>query len=313
MQMIDPFRIACLLIAGIFFLHTARADTLSVGPGSAFPDVAQAALAAKSGDTIVIAEGTYAACAVWRADSLTIRGLGSGALFEGPLCGDKAIFIIQGRHVRVDNIGFANARSDDGNGAGIRAEGDDLLVENSRFANDQDGILSGSNPQSAITVRNSIFTHNGACLPPGCAHAIYVGHIALLRVENSRLLGTQSGHAVKSRASRTEILRSTIEDGPDGTSAYLVDIPNGGTLLMAGNVLEKGAGGNNHSAVVSIGEEGRLQPSVGIDLFDNSLTNDGPPTVFVRNNSATPARLSANTLKGVAAVPLSGPGFVSQR
>jgi hypothetical protein len=314
MPMIDPLRISCVLIATSFFLPTARADTLSIGPGSAFTSVAQAAKAARSGDTIVIAEGTYAECAVWRADNLTIRGSGSGARFEGPVCNNKATFIISGRNVVVDNIGFANAQSTDGNGAGIREQGDELLVENSNFTNNQDGILAGAGgPESRITVRNSKFTHNGACLPGGCAHAIYVGHLALLRVENSHFIGTQSGIAIKSRALRTEIVGSTIEDGPEGTSSYLVDIPNGGTLLMSGNTLERGPNAENHTAVVSIGEEGRLQLSTGIDIRDNSLTNDGPPTVFVLNKTTTPASLSANTLKGVATAPLSGPGSVSQR
>jgi hypothetical protein len=298
---------------GLASIGAARADTLSVGPESAFTSVAKAARAAKSGDTVVIAQGTYTECAVWRADDLTIRGLGSGAQFEGPICKDKAIFIIKGRNVTIDNITFENAQSGEGNGAGIRAAGQGLLVENSNFTNNQDGILTESDPESVITVRNSTFTHNGACLPPGCAHAIYANHIASLQVENSRFMDTQFGIAIKSRAAKTEIVDSTIEDGPDGTSSYLVDIPNGGTLVMSGNTLERGAKAENHTAVVTIGEEGHLQPSDGIDIRNNSLTNDGHATVFVRNMTAAPAYLSANTLNGIAAVPLAGPGSVAQQ
>jgi hypothetical protein len=310
MQMTDPFRISCLLIASSFLLPAAHADTLSVGPGSPFPDIAHAALAAKSGDTVLIAQGTYTGCAVWRADNLTIRGLGSGAQFGGPVCRDKAIFIIQGGHVSIDNIGFANAQSTDGNGAGIRAEGGDLLVENSRFTNNQEGILSGGDPQTTITVRNSTFTHNGACFPKGCAHGIYVGHIASLRVENSRFLDTQSGHAIKSRAASTQISGCDIEDGPTGTASYLVDLPIGGDLTISKTVMEKGPMAQNHTTAISIGEGGPSNPTSQLLVTDDTFTNNGPATVFVTNDTTISAQLAGNKFRGNAITPLKGPGAV---
>ena len=38
---------------------------------------------------------------------------------------------------------------------------------------------------------------------------------------------------------RTEVINCDIEDGPAGTSSYLVEIPNGGTLILEGNKMQK--------------------------------------------------------------------------
>ena len=226
-------------------------------------------------------------------------------------CQGKAIFVIHANDVTVKNITFQRARVPDGNGAGIRAEGINLTVENSKFINNQEGILAGDNPTSSIIIRNSEFDHNGTCINSGgCAHGIYVGHIALLRIEHSRFFDTQVAHHIKSRAARTELIDNHIEDGPDGTASYEVDIPNGGALVMTGNVVEKGPKNQNHTAAVMIGEEGVSQPTPELLLKDNVFTNDGPPTAFVDNITATPAQLIGNTFKGNTIKPLIGDGTV---
>ena len=50
------------------------AENLDVGPGRAFHTPSAAAAAARQGDVIRIAPGTYEDCAVWRADGLVIEG-----------------------------------------------------------------------------------------------------------------------------------------------------------------------------------------------------------------------------------------------
>ena len=101
---------------------------------------------------------------------------------------------------------------------------------------------------------------------------------------------------------------SVIVDGPDGTASYLVDIPNGGSLSMSGNVLEKGPKNQNHSAAIIIGEEGVSQSTDALLFQHNTFTNDGPPTSFVKNLTAAPAQLIGNVLKGGGVMPLIGNG-----
>jgi hypothetical protein len=185
-----------------------------------------------------------------------------------------------------------------------------LTVDRCTFRNNQDGILAANNPANTLVVRHSTFDGNGACLPDkGCAHGIYAGFVGLFRVENSRFVNTQVGHHIKSRARRTEIVDNTIEDGRTGTSSYLIDLPDGGSLLMTGNRLEKGARSQNPTAAVSIAEEGAKRKPGEIVISGNTFVNRGRPTVFVLNDGKDHARLTDNAIKGPARA-LQGPGSV---
>ena len=301
--------ICLVLLATLAAGTSAHAATLTVGPGRAYATPSAAAKAAHPGDTVQIEPGTYRDCAVWRANRLTIEGTGPGVVLADSICQGKAIFVIHANDVTVRRLTFRGARSVDGNGAGIRAEGINLTLDNVKFMDNEDGVLAGSKHASAIVVRNSEFVHNGACIK-ACAHGIYVGHIKLLQIVNSRFYDTQVGHHIKSRAARTVLTGNRIEDGPNGTASYEVDIPNGGTLIMTGNVIEKGPRNQNPTAAVTLGEEGATNATQKILIQDNRFTNDGPPSAFVRNLTKTPAQLIGNTLSGNAVTPLIGPGSV---
>lgn len=305
-----------LLVLGILLAATAtgaaraEARILEVGSGRAYPQPSDAAAAARDGDTIRIAAGTYADCAVWRADRLVIEGEDAErSVVGGRTCQGKGVFVISGRGVTVRGLTLTGARSADANGAGIRAEGVDLTVEDVRFVDNENGILFAGVRGGALIVRRSTFLRNGSC-ERACAHGIYAGPLALLRVEGSRFFATRAGHHVKSRALRTEILDTDIGDGPEGTSSYLIDIPNGGAVVLRGNRLQKGPRSQNRSTAVTIGAEGVDRPTPEITVDDNAFVLDGRyRTVFVTNHTATPARLSGNRLEG-AVQPLRGDGTV---
>jgi len=181
-----------------------------------------------------------------------------------------------------------------------------------RFVADQDGILTVNNSKAVLRVRDSLFLRDGTCAGGGgCAHGIYANHIAELDVENSRFRAIQAGHDIKSRALRTVVRHSTLIDGPDGTSSYQIDIPNGGDVLVKANTLEKGPRSGNRGIAITIGEEGATQTATSILVLRNILINDtGTPTVFVSNRSRTPAQLRGNAFKGGRVVPLRGAGTV---
>jgi parallel beta helix pectate lyase-like protein len=287
----------------------AGARVLDVGPGLQLKTPSAAAAVARPGDTVMIRPGRYFDCAVWNPDRLTIAGSGPGVVVTDKTCEGKALFVVRGGGITIRNITFTRARVPDGNGAGIRAEGRDLTVENSQFVNNEEGILAGDNAGSVITIRNSTFEDNGKCTS-ACAHGIYVGHIKELRVTGSKFRDTKMGHSVKSRALRTVLRGDEIEDGPQGTASYLVDISNGGSLIMEDNTLEKGPHSSNHSAAIVIGGEGVTQPTEELRISNNSFRNDQTMrTIFVRNLTATPAVLTGNHLSGPVE-PLAGDGSV---
>jgi hypothetical protein len=290
----------------------AHAATLEVGAGKKYPVPSAAAAVAHDGDHVMIAAGTYSDCTAWKASDLTIEGVSSDAtVITGTPCAGKALFITQGNRITIRRLALTGARVRDFNGAGIRAEGGDLTVEHVRFANDQDGILAGVLPGRTIIVRDSEFIGDGTCEGSGgCAHGVYVGHIALLRVERSRFFQTRQGHHIKSRAQRTEVIGCTLQDGSDGTSSFAVDVSNGGAVVLRGNTIEKGPKSENHTAALMIGAEGVTQPTPEIIVEDNFFRVDGNYRAFlVYNLTATAAVLRGNTLQGNA-MALHGDGSV---
>ena len=283
----------------------SQAKVLEVGPGKPFALPSQAAAMATDGDHIKIAAGTYTDCAIWRANHLLIEGIGPGVVISDKTCMGKGVFVIIGNDVTVRELTLARARVPDENGAGIREEGRNLTVEHVKFLENENGILADSSPNSTVIIRDSDFERNGRCAE-FCAHGVYIGHAALLRVEHSRFFETRQGHHVKSRAARTEVLDNQIADGAIGTSSYLIDAPNGGSLVVRGNKLEKGPNSENPKVAIAIGEESVRQPTDEIIVERNVLKNDGNyETALIWNVTKTPVMLSANTLIGPI-VPIKG-------
>ena len=134
----------------------------------------------------------------------------------------------------------------------------------------------------------------------------------MLRVENSRFSNTRQAHSIKSRALRTEVTGSTITDGPEGTSSYLIEAPNGGTLIVSDNTLEKGPKSENHNAAIAIGAEGVTHPTAEIKVTNNNLRNDGNyQTALLWNLTPTPATLDGNKLSGSVS-PLKADGGLTR-
>ena len=73
----------------------AAAETWRVGPGEALRLPSEAAARAGAGDTVLLASGTYADCAVWRAPGLTIAAMeGAAPVITGPVCEEKGLFVM---------------------------------------------------------------------------------------------------------------------------------------------------------------------------------------------------------------------------
>ena len=225
-------------------------------------------------------------------------------------CNGKGLFLIDGEDITVRNLTLTRARVPDGNGAGIRMEAANLTVEHVRFVNNQNGILTNADVKGSLIVRDSEFLSNGYCTG-GCAHGVYAANLDLLRVERSRFFETRQAHHIKSRARRTEVIDSDLKDGPNGTSSYQIEIPNGGAVVVRGCTIEKGPKSENHTGAIVIGMEGVTQRTPEITVEGNRFRVDGGyPSFLVVNQTATEAALKDNQLAG-SAQPLRGDGSSS--
>lgn len=309
------FAVSLVTVLTVAEPGNALARTLVVGPNAEFKLPSDAIKKAEDGDVVRIAAGEYFDCAFVRANNVTIEGTGpdASAVLTDTACGGKALLVISGSNVTVRNLTLTRARVPDGNGAGIRAEGKGLTVDHVKFINNQEGILGGT-PESAMVITNSEFTRNGACLDgAGCAHAIYVGELALLHVENSKFFETRTAHHIKSRAKRTEVIGCDISDGDKGTASYEIELPVGGDLVARNNTIFKGPLAENHTGGIVIGAEGVKLKTKELLIENNTFRAEGNyNTYFVVNRTATEAVLRGNKVSGNAK-PLLGDGTVDGR
>lgn len=317
---------ACVLLIPVFLLlfgpGTAAAATgeqqaprvLRVGAQYALKQPSAAAKVARDGDTVEIEAGDYVGdVTVWPQSRLTLRGVNGRVHLKaaGQAAEGKAIWVIRGDDVVVEGIEFSGARVPHRNGAGIRAEGAGLTIRDSHFHDNEMGILTSNNARSVLTIVDSEFNHNTVDFERHArlGHNIYVGRIARFVLERSKVYGAETGHQVKSRARRSEIVGNSIRD-EGGASSYLIDISEGGEAVIRDNDLLQGARSPNRTAI-AFAPEARDSAAPGfLVVSDNRFVSEGSPGTFVTNHSTVEALLRGNRLTG-RVTALRGPGKVT--
>ncbi len=249
--------------------------TMIVGPGERVSTIGEAARLARDGEVIEIRPGQYRGqSAVWTQNDLLIRAAGERPvmLADGQSAEGKAIWVVRGRRVRIENIEFRGARVASRNGAGIRFEKGSLVIRNCAFFDNEMGILTANTPDMALEVIDSEFgeapRHAG-----DLHHLLYVGTIGRFVLRGSRLRNGYLGHLVKSRARETHILYNMLVDGTNGAASYELEFPNGGIAYVIGNAIGQSADTDNPS-LVSYGAEGQHWPDNALYLSHNTLVND---------------------------------------
>ena len=239
-------------------------------PGAAQPDCRYTSLqdalaAAMAGDQAVLAPGVYEQGAVVTTPNLILRGE-PGAHLRGHAVEGKAALVIKASGVVIEGIECSGIAVHDNNGACIRIEGDDLTVRNVHFHDNQQGILSGPGG-GVLLVEGSLLERNGF---GGLAHGVYIGPTVQTFVfRNNRVLATTgAGHGVKSRAQST-IIENNVIAGLDGDDSRAIDLPNGGDVVIRGNVLEKGPNSAN-AQMIGLALEGDFH-QVNQTLIEGNL------------------------------------------
>lgn len=250
--------------------------------------------------TITISAGLIDDCAVQTEGAVTYRAAKPGSVvFDGVTCEGKAALVFRGRAARVEGIIFQNMKVPDRNGSGIRLEKGDLTVDNVIFRNSEQGILTGVEKMSNITIDRTTFSGLGGCPDGMCSHSVYIGEIASLRVTRSRFERGTGGHYLKARSARVEISDNSFDDTRGRETNYMIDLPAGSVGSITGNVFVQGLSKENYSAFIAVGAEQRVNPSAGLVISNNDARF--APGVdrnsnFVADWTHEPLRISANRL-----------------
>ena len=245
--------------------------TLEVGPSKKIRTIAQAAKIARSGDTIIVEPAVYAGdVAVFNQDRLTIRAAGGRARLNanGASAEGKAIWVIRGGSITVENFEFVGARVANQNGAGIRFEKGRLVLRNCLFRDNENGILTASDKAAELEIENTEFDRNGTVA--GYGHQLYAGQIASLKVTGSYFHNAVGGHLLKSRAAKNIVMYNRLTDEEGGEASYELEFPNGGQAYVVGNIIGQSATTQN-PAIVAIGLEGYRWPKNALYLVNNTL------------------------------------------
>lgn len=291
------FAISCII------LPTIQAATWHVGPTRTYTYCSQVAPLVADGDTILIDYATYVndPQVQWTKNNLYIAGIGgrprleAGDIIANDMSNGKGIFVTRGNDIHVHNIEFAKARVQDNNGAGIRQEGAGLWVTHCLFDGNEMGILGGNIPDCKVTVEYCEFVNGGSTFNPGYQHNIYINHIDTLVFRyNYSHNSIAEGHEFKSRATYNIIMYNRIAN-EDSEDSRTIDIPNGGTSVIVGNVIEQGPNSANTN-ILGYGLEGLTNPAThALYCTNNTFINkkdrgsfiqiaNGTETLLVKNN-----------------------------
>ena len=306
--------VACtgLLLGQIPATQADEATTgrrLRVGPTQQYKTPSATASIAQDGDTVEIEAGEYPGdVAIWSANRLTIRGVNGLAHMaaNGRSAQQKAIWIIRGNDTTVEQIEFSGCHVPDRNGAGIRQEGRGLVVRHCSFHDNEDGILTGANPESDILIEHTEFHHNGH--GDGYSHNLYIGQVRRFTLQFCSSHHAQIGHLVKSRAQTNFILYNRLMDEQDGSSSYVIDLPNGGRSFIIGNIIQHGAHADNGVAI-SYAAEGAKNAVQELYVVNNTYINARLPSGSFLRVAGTPpmVRVINNLIVGSQTI-LTGSG-----
>lgn len=301
--------LATALLLAFAAMGSASASTLSVGAGKTYAAPCAAFAAAKDGDTIEVAAATYKGdtCTI-KQNNLIIRGVNGRPKIDaaGKSAADKGTWVVDGNNVTVDNFEMFGSMVSDGNGAALRLEGIGFTLRNSFLHDNQNGILSNPNITSDILIEYTEFGHNGA--GDGQTHNLYIGHNKSLTFRYNYSHDANVGHNLKSRADTNLIAYNRFSSTPPGITgstasgqpSYEIDLPNGGTSYVIGNIIEQPAA-NQNGNMLAYAEEGATNSASDLYVINNTFLNDASDGtfMFISGNAQSAAVIQNNIFSGI--------------
>lgn len=258
-----------------------------------------AVAALQRGDTLEIAEGVYNTPFKITTDDVILIGRGH-VVFQNAAFGRKAFIVNQANNVTIRNIECRGVNVRDKNGACIRQEGAGLTLEHVYFHHSENGVLENGRTAGPIMINDSRFERLGKA---GRAHGIYTGK-APLHIFNSLFIASKDeGHAIKSRGPITEIRHSIIAS-LSSVDSRLIDVSNGGQLIVTDSILQQGPLSANQQ-MIGFGLEGRKHSQNAITFTDNLVLFDriGTDVFLGQDKGELPITIEGNVFVGEAQMP----------
>ncbi len=287
-------------------VYAANAPIETVGVGKEFSTIGAAVAAATDGTVILVDAGTYTNDFATNYAKVTLIAVGGRvndvATTSPPNW--KGLFTTE-NDLTLEGFNVDGVRIPDyygHNGAGIRDDSGNLVLENDEFSDNQDGILTNAGNYS-VTIDHSVFNDNGGNDGNGAGniHNVYIGDIASVTATNSIFENAQVGHEFKSRANVNTITNNEFISGVGiGTGSYDIDLPNGGKDTVTDNTIIKGPNAENY-ALLHFGGEGIPYAGSSLTVSGNLFeAQNQPSAVAVLNQTSITAQVSGNEFANFA-------------
>jgi len=274
-----------------------------VGPTETHRTLDAALAASLAGDTIYVRAGVYTVGDTTLQHALTIVGVGGEVILTSArtLGRERGLLTTQS-DLTVENITFRGAWSAEGSAAGIVVEGGDLIVRNSKFEQNETGILARDGATGSILIENSRFAGNG--WGDATTAAVVAGRgTESLTVADSYFLENAAGHHILSRAAATVVERSILDDGSAGSLGSSIELPDGGRVVIEDNVIRKGASGANQVGVEYGANADLAHDGSSLSVSSNHFSDaSGTGRGVVNGLAGTVADISYNAFHGLATV-----------
>ena len=253
--------------------------------GDVFHSLKAAFEAARPFSRIRIGPGDWLEAVVVTAEGVVIEG--KGAHLRGRAAEGKAAIVVRADNVEIRGIECSGIAVPDRNGACVRLEGRNLALSGVHFHDSEEGLLTGPDP-GMVAIWDSRFERLGRA---GRAHGIYVGGGKLHISRSFFLSARDQGHEIKSRAAET-IIEDSVIASLGGADSRLIDVANGGRLVIRRSVLEEGPASVN-SDMIGYGLEGMAADrSHRIEITDSLIVNDKDrPVTFLARPKGAALRL----------------------
>ncbi|HWF93064.1 MAG TPA: hypothetical protein VN684_12320 [Terriglobales bacterium] len=285
------------------------AATVTVGPSGAYATPCAAFSHLSDGDTVQVDANSGTPynegnCFITN-NNITISGVNGRPILDATgVAIDKAIWVVDGHDVVIDNFEFRNAsvNGDSGsssNAEGIRAEeavggsgGGNMTVQHCYIHDNGTGILTGSadgsnkwySSSNFFTFQYDEFAFNGA--GDSQTHNIYMGDDTndntTFTMQYSWTHDSNAGQLLKDREPNSNIYYNWITDTA-GQANYLIDIPQAGTTYLVGNVVYRTTTPNNQVVMIygnnGDAPNGFYSSKEDLHVINNTLL-DNPSNTF---------------------------------
>lgn len=221
------------------------------------------------GGLVLMRTGVYEQAATIEKPDVHLLAEPGARLYRAAIQGKGALVVRA--DVVIEGLACSHIKVADGNGCCVRQERGDVTLVGVHFHHAQMGILTGHNG-GEIKILDSYIHDSGYDESGNLGHNVYVNSGTLEFSRSWSLAARNAGHEIKSRAAVT-IIKDSLIASLNARDSRLVDIPNGGVLLLTGSILGEGPGSENWD-LIGYGLEGAKAHTHRVTIRGNTFYVD---------------------------------------